>query len=337
MIIPHSKPWICKEEVESISSLLKSGQLTTGEKVKVFETKVRNFLGAKYSKSSISGTVAMIMALKILEVKKNDEVILPSYVCENVLFSVLSIEAKPVICDVNLDGVITSENIEKHITKNTKAIIAVHTFGHICNIEKLKIFDIPVISDLCQSFNKNNLPISNMGFFGDVGVLSFHATKCLTTGEGGMVITNDERYGFNLLKINKLNLYGSITDIQACLGITQLQRYNEFLKKREQLKSFYDLEFINIKNIPRNITYNVLFRYTFLSKKGFSNLEKQFLSKKICIRRGVDNLIHRKLNLNDKFYPNSVFLFERTISLPFYPSLNQKEIKRICKAMKDLF
>lgn len=316
--IPHSKPWISKEDIYEVEKNLKSKMISNGRVVENFKKKILNFLNVKYGFVLSSGTNALLVSLIALNIKSGDEVILPSYVCKDVLDAVLLSGSTPKICDVNKHGVITYETIKKFFTKKTKAIIAVHIFGNICDIKSLIKFKVPIIEDSSQAFGVD-INGTKAGTLGDIGILSFNATKCLTTGEGGMILTNkfsfakkiqNILYSKDIIKNSKHYQFESITNMQAALGISQLKRYNQFLKKRNYIFSkFYSDTKKNSLNLINDINSNMKFRFVIKQKDSFKNLEKKFFKNKIIIRKGVDNLLHRILNLNDKNYKNSVELF----------------------------
>ena len=246
------------------------------------------------------------------------------------------------LCDVNSNGVVTEKTVKKVFNKKTKAIIAVHIFGNACNIKSLFKFKVPIIEDACHAFGLE-INKKKAGTIGDFGILSFNATKCLTTGEGGMVLTNKFTYAQKIKKIlddknhispTKYQHFETITNIQAALGISQLKRYKEFIKKREELfKKFYLVSKKNSLCLINDLKSNFKFRFVIRKKDNFKFLEKKFLTKNIIIRRGVDQLLHRVLNLNDKNFKNTVELFNSSISIPFYPSLSKSEINRILRLL----
>ena len=152
--------------------------------------KVAEFASAKFGFAVSSGSSAIILALKCLGVGPGDGVILPTYVCRSVLEAVYTVGGVPELCDVNEFGVMDVNTISRAISKKTKTIIAVHIFANPCNIDELRVFGLPIIEDACQALGLKT-PNGNAGSRGDIGILSFHATKCITTGEGGMLLTND--------------------------------------------------------------------------------------------------------------------------------------------------
>jgi perosamine synthetase len=188
--ISHSKPWITEEDQHAVNTVLRSGMIAQGAMATEFENSVSTYLDVKAGVATASGTSALVLGLKALDISRDSEVIVPSYVCQNVLEAVITVGAVPVICDVGRDWVVTIKEIEPLITKHTAAIIAVHIFGLASDVSAIQSFGIPVIEDACQAFGLkvNGVPAGGLG---DIGLLSFHATKCLTTAEGGMLVSNN--------------------------------------------------------------------------------------------------------------------------------------------------
>lgn len=343
--IPHSRPWITEEDKTSVADVLATGMIAKGDKVKEFEERVAAYLGINNAIAQGSGTAALILALKTLQIGVGDETILPTYVCRSVLESVLSVGATPVLCDVNESGVITERTAAPHISQNTKAIIAVHIFGHACDVRALSRLGVVVIENACQSFG---LTIGGKmaGAVGDVGVLSFHATKCLTTGEGGMVVTHDPALAEKartLVDGHQQPTVGSaapLSDLQAALGLSQLKRYPNFLDRRRQIRDAYVNAY---KGVHENIsvwcdyTNNpYLFRLSLKMSQGFDEAQREFSLYGIQARRGVDTLLHREMGLSDGLFPNAITLFRQNVSLPFYPALEEVEIERVCDALSNI-
>ncbi|WP_031434429.1 DegT/DnrJ/EryC1/StrS family aminotransferase [Methylomarinum vadi] len=339
-IIPHSRPWITSDDRKSVNAILASRMIAHGEKVSQFEEKVCKFLDINHAVAQSSGSAALVLALKTLQITRGDEVILPTYVCRSVLEAVLSVGAEPIFCDVDYSGVITSETVKPNITQKTKAIIAVHIFGHLCDVEQLKSLGLLVIEDACQAFG---LHVSEKmaGSLGDVGILSFHATKCLTTGEGGMLVTNNHNWG-EMARIltdgdvspNARHI-APLSDLQAALGLAQLSRYDESLERRQRLRSQFT-KVASEKGITMGASddSDMLFRFTLRNMGPFDVIQSFFLEQGIQVRRGVDELLHRTMGMSDQHFPVAVDIFTNTASIPFYPSLSKRESETICQAIR---
>ena len=318
--------------------------LARGTRVEAFEQAISQQLGASGGIACASGTAALSLALKTLGIREGDEIILPTYVCWNVLAAVTASGATPRLCDVDNSGVLTIKTASVVLSTKTKAIIAVHIFGHPCDIEGLAKLGPPVIEDACQSLGLelNDQPA---GTVGTLGILSFHATKCLTTGEGGMLITRNmdllERARYLTASSEVGNMAGltAMTELQAALGLAQIGRYPAFLERRRQLLAKYHESACALFTAHPGYhdRADFLFRYTLHTQSGFETAQQGFLSRGVHARRGVDELLHRRLGLNDHDFPGAAELFDKNISVPFYPSLNEREAAKVVSAMREVF
>jgi UDP-4-amino-4-deoxy-L-arabinose-oxoglutarate aminotransferase len=343
-LIPHSKPWITKDDISAVSKVLATGMVAQGEKVAEFEDTVSRYLGTGGGVATGNGTSSLLLALHALNISKGDEVILPTYVCRNVLEAVFTVGANPAICDVGPDWVMTEKEIEPMITEKTAAIIAVHIFGLPVNIAEINLFNLPVIEDACQAFGLE-LDDGYAGTLGDVGIFSFHATKCLTTGEGGMLVSKNQeilskaRYIRDGLEKIGQRIPSPMSDVQATLGMAQLSRYNAFLKRRQELKKKYIQILQQVPDvIPPKSNQDFLFRFPIknLTKKPFEDIQIQMAGRGINVRRGVDSLIHRELQLQDNKFPNAVLHFNHTFSIPFYPSIKNCESHHVASSLMEV-
>jgi perosamine synthetase len=334
--IPHSRPWITLEDKLSISNCLHSDQISSNGVALDFTDKVCKLNETLYGKSLSSGTSAIALSLKVLGISSGDEVILPTYVCHNVLDAILSVNAVPKFSDVNIFGVVDYEEVAKIISKKTKAIIAVHIFGNISDIPSLKSFGVPVIEDACQAFGLNSKS-RRVGSMGDIGVYSFHATKIITTGEGGMLVTNNLEYAEICEKHSFESQVSPMSDLQASLGLAQVSRLKDIQMKRNSLKQIFNraLNELNLDSFNDPNSEN-FFRFTVKFNGNIERKVDQFYEYGISLRRGVDELLHRSHKLPDDEFPQAVNLFNSLISIPFYPSLIENEIDRILQCLPNL-
>jgi UDP-4-amino-4-deoxy-L-arabinose-oxoglutarate aminotransferase len=326
-LITHSKPWISDSDIESVEKVMLSGMIAKGEHVRAFESAVSRYLGTPESVAVGSGTAALVLAMRAMGIGKGDEVILPTYVCISVANAVKAVGAVPVLCDVGICWNMTPEEVEKRITGKTKAIILVHIFGIASDPEPFLGFNIPVIEDCCQAFGASANG-RKTGTAGKVGIFSFNAIKCLTTGEGGMATSSDSALISRMKELRSSNAVPSpMTDIQAVLGLSQLSRYDEILSRRAAIAEKY------FSGLPKNLTERIsgvrrdsmFFRFPLIASEDFEEARRHFESRGIAVRKGVDSLIHRQFGLSDAQFRNATELFNNTISLPIYPALSQEE------------
>ncbi len=321
---------------------MSSGMIGQGRKVIEFEKSFSDWVGGENGVAVSSGAAALQLALLTLGINSSHEVILPTYVCESILEAVLSSGATPVLSDVGENWVIEPHNVENLITKKTGAIIVAHMYGIFADVKDFKKFGVPVIEDCAQAVGDKKIDKIE----GDIAVFSFHPTKCLTTGEGGMIVSKntsliekarDIRDG-NKNKIQS-RLLSPMSDIQAALGLSQLGRYFEFLKKRREIAGKYliDLAAVNMKMINYEAkASSMFFRLPIKIEGGCLKYQPLFEKEKIHVRKGVDKLLHRFLKQEDKLFPIAVKLFNTTVSLPIYPAMTEAEINKVKKSFSIL-
>jgi len=349
-VIYHSKPTIGIEEEESVLKVIRSGQLSQGSEVLEFENLVANYIGKKYAIAVSSGLAALHLSLIGLGINDGDEVILPSYTCDALLQAVLYIRAKPVIVDVNYeDGNISFDDTLRVISDKTKAIIIPHTFGFPANLNKFLNLNIPIIED-CAVAIGGIYKGRKLGSFGGVSVFSFYATKMIATGEGGMILTDDEKIANKVRELRdytkhtifKIRYNYKMTDIEAALGICQIKKLDQFIEKRKVLFDRY-IELMNNRDDIVLSYYNyeegtIPSFYRFIIKLTGYNINsviEAMRNRGIICGRGVLQPLHRLLGLNSAIYPNSERLSKEVISLPLYPSLDIAKIDHVAECLLE--
>lgn len=261
--LPYAQQWVDEEDVGEVVKVLKSDFLTTGPKIEEFEKRFADYVGAKYAVSISNGTAALHAACFAVGINEGDEVITSPITFAASANCVLYQGGKPVFADINPKSYnIDVEDIERKITKKTKAIIPVDFTGQAVDIDGIneiaKKYGLVVIEDAAHSLGAEYKG-KKIGSLVDMTTFSFHPVKHITTGEGGMITTNDEKL-YNKLKLfrthgitrdkeilhNKeegpwfyeqleLGYNYRMTDIQAALGISQLNKINGFLKRRREI------------------------------------------------------------------------------------------------------
>jgi len=330
--IAHSKPWIKEEDIRAVTDVLSSGMVAQGQKVAEFEQAVASYLGLAGGVATSSGTIALFLSFKALKVGPGDEVIIPTYVCPSVYKAVEWTGAIPVLCDSSDDWCINIDTVRPRITKRTRAIVVVHTFGISADIEPIVALGIPVIEDCAQAFG-GIINSRRLGSFGVFCICSFHATKLLCTGEGGMVLSHDRDFINSLKKAvdrqgseNKVAYRFPMSDIQAGLGLSQLRRYETFLERRRKIAYRYFAEFRNLPvQLPNNVlNRSIFFRFPIRGKFEFEAVREAFEKEGVHIRRGVDSLLHRSLKIDPRDFPDAERCYAETLSIPLYPSLSDE-------------
>jgi len=337
--ITHSKPWIDDSDVRAMRQSMSSGMIAAGDNVREFEEAVAGYYGTAGCVAAGSGTAAIILALKALKIGTGDEVILPTYVCVSVANAVRAVGATPILCDVGKQWNMTPKEVEPHISKKTKAIIVVHIFGIAADTAAFLDFGVPVIEDCCQAFGSLTKG-TKTGTVGTFGIFSFNAIKCLTTGEGGMATSIDPALVGRMRELKASNEVASpMSDMQAALGLNQLARYDEILKRRLAIAERY------FERLPKRLTArlsevskeSIFFRFPLIVSEDFEALRRACEERGFAVRKGVDALIHRQFGLPDEAFPNACELFKKTLSLPIYPALKEKELEIVLKETARLW
>ena len=254
MKIPINIPFVGKEEISVVTSILKNGALTSsanqgGKHVQDFEKSVSSFVNSKYTVAVNSGTAALQAALYALDIKHGDEVLIPSFTFVATANSVLSTGAKPVFVDILKDNfTMDPDQLQKKITKKTKAIVPVHLYGNVAYLDKIseiaKKFNIPIIEDSAQSLG-STFKNKHTGTFFEMGCYSMYPAKVMTAGEGGFVVTNSKKLRDKLLMIRNhgmvkgydsriLGLNLRLPEINAAIAKIQMKKLPKFLQARQK-------------------------------------------------------------------------------------------------------
>ena len=346
-MIPHSKPYLTETDFEATRRLVASGMLAKGAISSKLENYLKETFTCHHAILTASGATALVDALRLQDLAPNSRVVLPSYVCESVLLAVETANCIPVLCDIGPNWTMTEASIRQSVTDSFDAIIAVSIFGIDCNIAELRNFGVPIIHDCCQSPAplwdlKSNADI------GDVIVLSFHATKYLAGGHGGAALFVNE-YPLKAKKAEEYllgaRLLSAMTDLQAQLVLTQFEQFETLYAKRQELAKRYFEELPNfctenLKNIisSNEALWGRLFRFVLsVPQLDFQEAQILFTRFGVSVRRGVDELLHRKLELDDRNFLNTNHSFSTTLSIPFYPALLEDEAKKVIDAVNKVF
>jgi perosamine synthetase len=265
--IPVAEPDIGDEELKKVIEAVKSGWVSSkGPFIDEFEEKFSSYIGVEHGIAVSNGTGAIHLALTALEVKHKDEVIVPALTFASVANAVLYTGAKPVFVDSHIDyWCINPSKLEERITKKTKAIIPVHLYGHPCDMDSImkiaKNYDLYVIED-CAEAHGAEYKGRKVGTFGDIACFSFYGNKIITTGEGGMCLTNDEDlarkmrmlrdHGMDIKRRYWHDVVGfnyRMTNLQAALGVAQLEKIDNFIQRKRKIAKIYASFLENVQGI----------------------------------------------------------------------------------------
>ena len=365
--IPVSSPYITRKDVNSVNRALKSGWISSdGPEIKKFEENFSLFIDRKYSVAVSSGTAALEIAIKALNIKENDEVLIPNFTIISNALAVIRQQAKPVLIDCNLkDWNIKIEDIEKNISKKTKAIIVTHIYSFPNEMDKIlkicKKYNLLIIEDAAEVLGisyKNRM----CGSFGDISTFSFYANKQVTTGEGGMLSMNSFKIyekckSLRNLCFGKLNRFNHddigwnfrMTNMQAALGLSQLKNIKYVIKKKMKIGSYYYKELYknsNIRMLPPSNAFskNIYWVVGIVIKKG--KITASMLSKKLA-KYGImtrsffwpmhkQEIFLKQKTFKKKKFPNSEHLSKYGLYLPSGLLLKKREIHYICKKLNEI-
>lgn len=355
-MIPINKPHFDKDELNEVQSVLDSGWVTKGPKVEEFEEDIENYLGVKYAIAVTNCTSALHLSLLAVGITNWDSVIVSDFTFPATAHAVLYCGANPIFVDVDRKTYnINSALIEKNIEEDTKAIIPVHTFGQSCDMDEIfKIVDrypwIKIIEDAACAFGAKYKG-RFVGTFGDVGCFSLHGRKGITTGEGGIVVTNNKQIAD---RVRKLSVFGiqkdvvtelgynyKMSDITAAVGISQLRKLDKIIKRKREHADRYnellkDIDLIKIPYIDKNV-YHIYQSYVIIINKS---IDRNLLSKKL-LKKGIETRFGTYACHSQPIYKSlnkcsvSLDLFNRSLSLPLFYDLERKDIRKIVKELKQ--
>jgi len=343
LIIPHSRPSIDRSDIKAVSQVLASGRIAQGEKVKEFEDAVALYVGKKYGVAVSSGTSALHLALLSLGVGPGDEIIMPSYVCSSPYFATLHARAVPKIVDIDLSNFnICADAVGPEISPKTKAIIVPHMFGNPAELDPLLELGVPVIEDCAQSLGAE-YKSRRVGSFGELSVFSFYATKMITTGEGGMILTNDEQKYARILELRDYDKKAltpvkynyKMTDLQASLGISQLHKLPGFIERRRRIASIYSAALSEHRiGLPTATpdSRGVFYRYVVMVDNMERIREETHRDGIIC-ERPVFKPLHSDFATVE--CPNSDTAHNHALSIPLYPGLSGEEIDYVVARLQE--
>ena len=365
--ISVNEPAISKNALKYVTDCIKTGWISSsGKYLKDFEEKFAKFLGVKHAITTTNGTTALHLAILTLGIKKGDEVILPSHTMMSSATAIVYTGATPVLVDVERDSWnMDVSQIEKKINKRTKAVMPVHIYGHPVNMDPIialaKKYHLYIIEDAAESTGAEYKGRMT-GTIGDIGCFSFYANKIITTGEGGMMVTDNDKIANHarLLKDmahspqkrflhKEIGFNFRMTNLQAALGVAQLEEVKKYIQKKRWMATLYNEKLSKIKGltlpIEHNWTKNVYWMYGILVENDFGISRDEFMQK--LSEKGIDTRtffipMHRQPALRElglfkgEKYPVSDEIGSRGLYLPSGLAITEKQIKIVCKAIRDI-
>lgn len=372
--LPFSRPSIGKSEVKRVTDCLKSGWITTGALCKEFEDNFIKLTGAQNAVSVNSATAGMHIMLAALNIEEGDEVITPSMTFASTVNMIALRGARPVFVDIDYGTLnINADLIEEKVTEKTKAIIPVHFAGAPADMDKInslaKKYKLTVIEDAAHTVGTYYKGIHSGGF-GHPAIFSFHPIKNITTGEGGMITLNNAELEkklrllrFHGIERDAWKRYGkggnpsydiagpgykyNMPDVLAALGLAQMERWQEFNRKRTELAGIYleQLEGISGIDLPQVPQYDHVHAWHLFVIKVSALDRDEFMNRlsEYNIGYGLHfppthtlTYVKERYAENIDLLPETERAAQKIISLPLFPDMREKDVKYVCEAIKEI-
>lgn len=349
-MIQHSRPTIRKKDLESALRVMISDNLATGDIIYEFERAFANYFGRGFSAIFVtSGTSALELILRQLNIVEGDEIIMSSFLNASPLEVITNLKAVPVLIDVNEDTFqISMDDVINAVNEKTKAVIVSHMFGNCALIDELTDIKIPVIEDASHSLG-GRYRDTLLGSFGDYSYFSLSATRMITSGgAGGIIIT--KKKGIDSIRdarhydkkdnfLPRFNYYP--TDLQAAIAIEELKHLERMLEVRADIASFYDaavLESTLSKPPMHDCEKPSHYRYV-CELNGSMNVYEvieMFSRHGVEAARPIYKPLHQYMDLPKENFPNTERAFLKSVSIPIYPTLQKSEAELICKLIRQI-
>jgi dTDP-4-amino-4,6-dideoxygalactose transaminase len=369
------RPHLLEPEIEEVVATLRSGWLCTGPKVAAFEKAFGEYVGSRYAVAVSSCTAGLHLALVAAGLKPGDEVVLPALTFAATANAVIHAGGRPILADVDLRTMcLEPEDVERRITPRTRAIIPVHFAGRACRMGPLRALaqrhNLKIIEDCAHAIETVHHD-HHAGTLGDVAAFSFHATKNVVTGEGGMVTTANPEWQRRIKTLSQHGLSAdtwtrrtdagcmhyevlepgfkyNMTDLQAALGLHQLRRAEENLARRQQIWGRYDEALAELPVfVPppaEKATRHARHLYTLLLDVDQLSVGRDEVQIALHRQRIGTGIHYRALHLHRYFretfgyargdLPNADWISDRTLSLPLSPTLTDKDVEDVIRAVR---
>jgi len=384
-MIPVNEPLIGEKELEYVTECLKTGWVSSaGRFINEFEEKWASYCGVKHGIAVSNGTAALQVALGSLDLKPGDEVIMPTFTIISCALAVIYNGAKPVLIDSEpRTWTMDINKIEEKITPRTKAIMPVHIYGHPCDMKPVwdlaRKYNLKIVEDAAEahgaeyrleSKDKNPLPFKGRdrvwrkcGGLGDLSCFSFYANKIITTGEGGMVLTDNDEYAERARSLRNLCFKRErrflhtelgnnfrLTNLQAAIGLAQIERIDELVLKKRWIGELYTKRLRDIPGLTLPVeeswAKNVYWMYGVIVDES-TGLDAEAFAKRLK-EEGVDTrpfflgmheqpVFHEMGLFKGECHPVAERIARQGFYLPSGLTLKEKEIDQVCDAVKKIY
>ena len=369
-MIPVCKPWLPGREKEYVNDTLNTNWISSaGKYIEKFEEEFSKFCGVKYGISCSSGFAALHLACASLGLKKGDEVIVPTFTMAACTNAIILTGAKPVLVDSDKETFCIDVNkIEEKITERTKAIMPVHIYGHSCDMDPIldlaKKYNLFIIEDVAEAHG-GEYKGKKLGSIGNVGCFSFYANKIITTGEGGMCVTDNLELAERIKKLrnhafevprfihNEIGFNYRLTNLQAAIGVAQVENVETLVEARRNIGIRYNKELSGIKGlilpVEKPYAKNVYWMYGVVLSDDISLTKEEVMQK--LREEGIDTRsffipMHEQPAYVNKTIENSPDcsgnfevaekISKRGFYLPSSSNLTDEEIQFVCNKLKSI-
>lgn len=354
--IAQMEPWVGKEEKKAIDKVIESGWITEASKTREFEQMIASFVGSKYANVLSNGTVTLFAGLKALGVGIGDEVIVPDFTMVASPNSVMMTGATPVLVDIKKEDLcLDLDQVEKKITKKTKAIMPVAINGRSPDMDGLmslaKKYKLFILEDAAQALG-SCYKGRHLGTIGEIGSFSFSTPKVITTGQGGALVTNNKELNEKIIRIkdfgridrssqdhDEIGYNFKFTDIQAAMGIAQMDKLSWRLKRKKEMYKLYkdSLKSVSeIQFIETDLTQTSPWFIDIVVDDPI-DLSRYLKNKNVGTRVFYPAIHTTKPYVGSEKFPNSLWVSTHGLWLPSSTFLSDSDIIQVCNKIKEYY
>lgn len=366
--IPVNAPLLNGNEKRYLCECIDAGWISSeGPFVKQFEEKMSVIVGRKFGVAVANGTAALEVAMQAIGIGEGDEVIMPTFTIISCAMAITKLGARPVLVDSNVNNWnMNTEEIESKITSKTKAILVVHLYGLPVEMDKIialaKKYDLKIVEDAAEMHGQTYKGKA-CGSFGDISTFSFYPNKHITTGEGGMVVTDDEELASRCMRLRNLCFRQDVryvhdeisdnyrfTNLQAAVGLAQLERLEEFVERKREMGKLYtellsDVKGIQLPIAETDYAKNIYWVYGIVLDKDINITNRE--ATKLLAAEGIgtrtffwcmhEQPVYQKQRLfENEHYPNAEYLARKGFYIPSGLALTREQIETVAEKLKKV-